>query len=223
MKGILWLYIVFFMLPYFGSMVLDDPYTQLSLMILCCFPQIFLLLIEFIQMHDSGWEYVNGWNLIDLIQLILFWVQFIEKCSDVYAHREERGFTLSKFMRLMLILTSILKVVHFIAVYDQFGFFIKMLTVCLWDLIPFIINYIIFVNFFAIIYVSLGVEISDELDLPVDNHAGLQYLGYYGMLILTVYRNSVGKLGFAKYNQLIAQNRWDQQTHIYTIWIAYFF
>ena len=87
-------------------------------MILCCFPQIFLLLIELIQMHNSGWEYVNGWNLIDLIQLMLFWVQFIEKCSDVYQQRDVQGFNVSKFMRLMLILFSILKVVHFIAVYE---------------------------------------------------------------------------------------------------------
>ena len=192
-------------------------------MILCCFPQIFLLLIEIIQMRSSGWDYINGWNLIDLIQLILFWVQFFEKCVDVLSQRDDTGFTISKLMRLMLILFSILKVVHFIAVYEQFGFFIKMVIICLWDLVPFISNYILFLNFFVIVYASLGVEIHEELDLQEDDHAGMKYIGYYGMLLLTVYRNSVGKLGYAKYQAIIDANRADLLPHTFTIWIAYFF
>lgn len=98
-----------------------------------------------------------------------------------------------------------------------------MLTICLHDLIPFIINYIIFLNFFAILYATLGVEIHDELNLSIDNHAAIEYMGYYGMLIVTVYRNSVGKLGYAKYTMLIKDDRADLYPTIYTIWIVYFF
>ena len=43
------------------------------------------------------------------------------------------------------------------------------------------------------------------------------------MLILTVYRNSVGKLGFARYDLLIANKDRDLYIHVYTIWVTYFF
>lgn len=101
-----------------------------------------------------------------------------------------------------------------------------MLVICLHDLYPFLINYLIFLNLFAMMYVTLGVEIHEELDLKEDNHAAVNSLGYYGMLILTVYRNSVGKLGFAKYENLIESNGRNPvhlRYHIYTIWTVYFF
>jgi len=53
------------------------------------------------------------------------------------------------------------------------------------------------------------VQVDPELDLEDDNHAGMRYMGYYGMLVLTTYRNSVGKLGYVRYENQIAEGRDD--------------
>ena len=46
------------------------------------------------------------------------------------------------------------------------------------------------------LYAGIGVEIDDELSSGVG-------LGYFGLLYLSVWRNSVGKLGFVRYDSLM--------------------
>lgn len=64
---------------------------------------------------------------------------------------------------------------------------------------PFVVCYIFFGNFFVILYAVMGVEIDGELL----TEGTPEYLGYYGMLYLAVWRNSVGKLGFPAYGSMI--------------------
>lgn len=97
-----------------------------------------------------------------------------------------------------------------------------MLIKCLEGQIPFIVTYILYILFFVNLYATLEVQIDPELDLDDDNHAGMRYMGYYGMLVLTTYRNSVGKLGYVRYENLIALNKPDLKSHINSIWVVYF-
>lgn len=43
-------------------------------------------------------------------------------------------FGIIPFVKIWLILLSFLKVIHFIIVYEEFGFFIKMITQSIYDL-----------------------------------------------------------------------------------------
>ena len=74
-----------------------------------------------------------------------------------------------------------------------------MLTLCLNDLLPFIFSYIFFGVFFSMLYAGIGVGIDDELASGIG-------LGYFGLLYLSVWRNSVGKLGFVRYEGIMAKN-----------------
>ena len=67
---------------------------------------------------------------------------------------------------------------------------------------PFFICYIFFVNFFVILYAVMEVEIDGELLTKGSEES----LGYYGLLFLTVWRNSVGKLGAPNYVKLAKQD-----------------
>ena len=98
-----------------------------------------------------------------------------------------------------MIILSFGKCLHFVTVYEEFGFFVKMLTLCLNDLLPFIFSYIFFGVFFSMLYAGIGVGIDDELASGIG-------LGYFGLLYLSVWRNSVGKLGFVRYEGIMAKN-----------------
>lgn len=114
---------------------------------------------------------------------------------------------------------TFLKVIHFIIVFEEFGFFIKMITQSLWDLRPFIVIYIFFICLFVVLYAVMKVEIDDELLLPGTEES----LGYFGLLFLAVWRNSVGKLGFPNYDELTKNEpSFFLYLNIYIIWIIYF-
>lgn len=123
-----------------------------------------------------------------------------------------------RYLKIFLIMLSFVKCVHFITFYEEFGFFIKMMILTLYDLVPFIISYIVFGLFFALIYYVLGTEIDPEL------YSGVG-LGRFGLLFLTVWRNSVGKLGFAQYHDLIdnpANFGTMLDIQLFLIWGSYF-
>ena len=136
----------------------------------------------------------------------------------------EKGepFKIDPFVKIWLILLTFLKFVHLIIVYQEFGFFIKMITQSLWDLRPFVVCYIFFGNFFVVLYAVMEVEIDGELLTEGTRES----LGYYGLLYLAVWRNSVGKLGFPGYASIV-ENHPDKDSFAFSltidiIWIIYF-
>ena len=135
-------------------------------MIICCLPQSFFLLIELVQLYDDGWAYFSGWNIIDSTQLALFFYQFIYKCFFEVDHNHvHHSFDISELIQLPMMIFSIMKVIHYITIYQQIGFFINMLLITLQEMVPFIITYVFIINLFVIFHATLEVEIYEELDL----------------------------------------------------------
>lgn len=197
MKVQFWFYVVFYVCPYSLTLVTEDHTLQLMLFKICIFPQIVLMSIKLIQLWVQGFKFISGWNTIDVMQIICF--QILLQLMQAEQERSTT-FKIDPFVKIWLILLSFLKVVHFIIVYEEFGFFIKMITQSLFDLRPFVICYIFFVNFFVILYAVMGVQIDDELLTA----GALDSLGYYGLLFLAVWRNSIGKLGMPNYKLIAA-------------------
>jgi len=94
-----------------------------------------------------------------------------------------------------------------------------MVTTCLSDLKPFIITYFCFGNFFVVLYAVLEVQIDEELTTP-----GAEWsMGYYGLLFLAMWRNSVGKLGMPNYDKIAEGPPGLSLTlDVEIIWVVYF-
>lgn len=94
-----------------------------------------------------------------------------------------------------------------------------MITQSLYDLRPFFICYIFFTNFFVILYAVMEVQIDEELLTKGSEDS----LGYYGLLFLAVWRNSVGKLGVPNYEEIANQkDSIIMPISVGIIWIIYF-
>ena len=90
-------------------------------------------------------------------------------------------------------------------------------------LVPFVMVFIILLNFFVVMYSVLDTEITEELLTP----GAMDSLGYYGMMNLAVLRNSVGKLNYPAYGRLAKEYKKDPSLNIFmqieTIWLMYVF
>ena len=111
-------------------------------------------------------NYFKGWNIIDSLQIAAFafvYRDVMHEDLDLDRGIVDKGEDYNIFIGIFLIVLSFGKCLHFVTVYEEFGFFVKMLTLCLKDLMPFIFSYIFFGVFFAMLYAGIGVEIDDEL------------------------------------------------------------
>ena len=98
---------------------------------------------------------------------------------------------------MILVFFTFIKTVHLVTVYEEFGFFVKMLEVCTVALFPFILSFMSFSLFFTVMYCIMGVEIVEDLENAQAN------LGFFGTLFLSVFMNAVGRLVMTKYDGLI--------------------
>jgi hypothetical protein len=153
-----------------------------------------MLTIEIFQMYENGWSYFAGWNLIDLTQIILFVSLFIMRTDEQYS---DRSYEFAPFIKMILVCFTFIKTVHLVTVYEEFGFFVKMLEVCTIALFPFILSFMSFSMLFTVMYCIMGVEIVPDLVYAQEN------LGFFGTLFLSVFMNAVGRLVMTKYDGLI--------------------
>ncbi len=65
---------------------------------------------------------------------------------------------------MILVFFTFIKTVHLVTVYEEFGFFVKMLEVCTVALFPFILSFMSFSLLFTVMYCIMGVEIVEDLE-----------------------------------------------------------
>ena len=75
-------------------------------------------------MYENKLDYFDGWNMIDLFQIILFQAYFIVEINEAKTGVKQ---PYDPFIKMILIVTSFMKSLHFVTVFEEFGFFIKML------------------------------------------------------------------------------------------------
>lgn len=127
----------------------------------------------------------------------MYYIETIKFDQDDVDSETEGDYDL--FVKFSVFIMSFVKCLHLISVYEEYGFLIKMMILCIYDLIPFILSYIFFAIYFAMLYASMGIEIESDLHSSKD-------LGYFSQIFLSVWRNSVGKLGFVRYGQLMERD-----------------
>jgi hypothetical protein len=76
MTYLFWFYIICYIIPYSVTLVSENVTVHLYVLRICVIPQVVLLIIELIQMKENGLDYIQGWNLIDLMQIIVFFFMF---------------------------------------------------------------------------------------------------------------------------------------------------
>jgi hypothetical protein len=65
--------------------------------------------------------------------------------------------------KLVLIILSFMKLLFFVRIFEEYGFLVQMILLCVLDLIPFIVSYVLFLMIFTICFVVLKMEIDPEV------------------------------------------------------------
>lgn len=105
----------------------------------------------------------------------------------------------AKFIKLMLFWLTMLKALHFMATFEELGFFVDLLVSSIGKLAVFMFSYIIFGCMFSVAYIVIGNEPGFE-----DTAVGL---GIFGRMFLFVWGNGACTFGLMNYPTL-----WKQET-----------
>lgn len=94
-----------------------------------------------------------------------------------------------------------------------------MIILCMQDLVPFFMTYLLFLNFFSMCFVVLNCDIDEEI-------SSTPILGRYELMVLQVYRTALGELSMPGYSEHeFWQNKDDDDIflniNIIMIWILW--
>ena len=167
-------------------------------------------------MYEQKWKYLtSGWNLIDSGQLVVFGILYYMRYMG-----EDRNVLYFPELKLVNIILTFLKLLFFVRIFEAYGFLVQMIILCLQDLVPFFICYLLFLNFFTMCFIVLQCDIDGEIaDVPILNR--------YSLMLLQVYRTALGELSMPGYkNNAIWKNGNTEgdfflQINIMMIWIMW--
>jgi len=217
-KSLFWSYVILFIIPYAATLTVDDPDVNKKIILSCIIPQLFFLTVELIQLKQQGLGYFNAWNMIDFTQLCCFSV-YAHSIININAENEEEYKKYVPFLclKIALILFSFIKFISLLRVFEKMAIFIKLVGACLRDLVPFIQSYLAMNLFFTFCFAALDCTNDEDIDSAVG-------LSPVGRLSLQVWRQSVGKLSFALYpNVLNNESAGFMRTlNINMIWLFYY-
>lgn len=143
----------------------DRPLKE-TLLKICLVPIFIMLLFEITQLStyfaQKRKENVSIYKHYGIVFVMLFFLYAIPELMGVFTEKSEQerlkknqwnpNEVLPELMFTILVL-SFIRLLQYIRVYDEFGFFIDMFISCLIDLKTFIISFIGFLVFFTFCYI----------------------------------------------------------------------
>jgi hypothetical protein len=197
---------------------------------------IFFFYLEIQQIKDAGSEYLSElWNLFDLSGFIVISLHFTirmltinDKIQIIYnqdtveASKEESSelghilFAL-KILSVMILIQSMMKVMFFLRVNADFGLLVQLIGQCLSDVQQFTGFLIVWIFFFVVQSLILGVRIE------ADDYSGL---GFKMRALIQIYRNSIGDIAPPKYDLYLDKDGMvkggENKLMVAIIWITWF-
>ena len=158
MTNLFMMYIILFLLPLAITLFTEDERIHTTMLNIAIPPAIILFLIELIQMANQGFNYFYGWNLVDFSLLLVFSV--LQYFSQL---KQDHSLIYMPEAKMLLILLAFLKLLFFVRIFEEYGFLVQMIRLCVSDLVPFIISYMIFLTVFTVCFVVLKMEIDPEV------------------------------------------------------------
>lgn len=129
--------------------------------------QALLLFIEFNQFLNDGYEsyWKDSWNYIDLFHALFF---VIWQLFHHFSHPLENLVhdVVIKYAENILIVLMFIKCMYFMRMYKRFSIVIKMVSMCIQELLPFLIY------FYLVLFVSSLLLINSEATIPDDEYKG---------------------------------------------------
>jgi hypothetical protein len=159
MGNLFFMYVVLFLMPLCFTLFTEEEKIHAAMLRIAIPPALLLFTIELIQMWNQGFNYFMGWNLVDFSLFVVFSI-----LQYYYSIGQDHSFVYMPEAKLLLILLAFLKLLFFVRIFEEYGFLVQMILLCVLDLIPFIMSYMIFLIVFTVCFVTLKMEIDPEVD-----------------------------------------------------------
>ena len=135
-------------------------------MVLLAIDVVFLMMITFFEFKhakDSGLDYLNRWNIVDLGALILSW--FVTICIIVRA--ENLGFSTLRILACFASLFLLVKLYDWMRIFDATGFYIQLIYTTFMDIGGFIFLLLIGLMAFGfpMMFINMNWGNSDDTNI----------------------------------------------------------
>ena len=159
MGNLFMMYVVLFLIPICLMLFTEDERIHATMLRIAIPPALILGMIEMIQMWLQGFGYFMGWNLVDFALFTIFGV-----LQYYYSLGLDHVLVYIPEIKLLLILLAFMKLLFFVRIFEEYGFLVQMILLCVLDLIPFMISYMIFLIVFTVCFVVLEMKIDPEVE-----------------------------------------------------------
>lgn len=116
----------------------------------------------------------------------------------------------------MLLILTMIKLLFFVRIFEEYGFLVSMIQYCIIDLIPFLVTYMLFLIITSMIYTVLKAE-------PDPETAGIENIPNFVIILIVTFRNAIGEVGLPTYNKLASRpSSIYKSVNITLIWITWY-
>ena len=199
LRSVFWMYVWLYCIPISITLFFNGNEELHNIMLsIAIIPAVILFGIECVQFRYQGLTYLQGWSLVDIAQFIIFAsIQYL-KWNNL--EDQEKKVPAIPELKVLLLLLAFLKLLFFIRVFEEYGFLVQMIMYCVRDLAPFMVAYFTLVLIFSICFTVLGTEIDAEV---VDAGADGYEQGEFQLMVLQVFRTSIGELSMPRYTGIL--------------------
>ena len=99
-------------------------------------------------------------------------------------------------IKIILLFLSMMKLLFFLRVFEDFTFLIVIIQRCSIDLLPFMVSYLIFLAVFSMGFLVLEMEVDAEAK-------SIQHIGTFLQMYIETFRSSIGEVGLPTYTKLL--------------------
>lgn len=217
------IFMLLYYIPFIVVCFTPQQQVEALIMTLSFGSQLYFYFIEVVQMKQKGIiEYAKEgfWNFVETSQFFVFMALYILRAVDTFSDSNRDGVDVI-VLQLYLMVVGFVKILFFIRIYEEYGFLVQMVGNTVIQLIPFLVFFIMWILFFAILYWILKVEIDsgDEEYLNLPN-----FFKYFFM----TYRNSIGDIsvpGYTNWDKSLSNDVTSEFTSknfmIFLIWMVW--
>lgn len=217
-QSIFILYVLGYLIPF--ALVFTDSFVEkktlwlnISLVTLCLFFILACIKIKGSKRSNVLRQLSETTDFLHFICYLCLWYLGTSSDSNELGEDLKTNRVLEIVLVLVVVTMSFAKILGYLRIYESYGFLVKMVALTFRDLIPFTIFFLLFIVFFASLYIVLKLDLDEEVYVDVKN-----VFGYF----LYSMRNSIGDLSEPLYTVwLEEENQVKKYTMIYIAWFVW--
>ena len=156
-----------YMVPFIMGLFIEDKESRTNLFLIGFIFQVFFFYLEIIEGSKVGIrDHLYGWNITDAMMPIFYFLHvvlyyWVEEVNGDIPNRINNSVTYD-VITIMCLVLSLFKLLQYIRIFTLFSFLVQMIIQSFATLLPFLTLFMMFIAFFSLLFIILGVDVPND-------------------------------------------------------------